>query len=102
MTDLFDYPNSPGFKEGTTSKDAAAKIESKAETVRAAVLQCFLDVWPSGLTVDEVSDLLAIDKGTVRPRCSELVKAGKLKPSDARRPGYSKLSIRVWVATRAS
>lgn len=102
MTDLFSYPRAPGFKERSTSRDAARAVAGKAATIRADVLRCFRDVWPAGLTAEEVTDMLELDKDAVRPRCSELVAASQILATTVRRPGRSGVLARVWVARRPS
>lgn len=81
------YPEVPGYKEHTTSKDAAIRVKDKAEIVREKVR----DLYKSGFvgTADDVNQRLYglfLDaeeliqmKFTVRPRASELTKQGFLK-----------------------
>ncbi len=92
------YPLSPGFKEGTTSRLAAARAAEDAETVRAAVLA---ELQGRPLTADEVAALLGLSILTVRPRVSELRKLGKVRPRlvdgrQDRRKNDSGASAIVW------
>lgn len=72
-----EYPGVPGWKEPTTSRDAAVKIESRAALVRDLVMGTLRE-YP-GLTADEIADHLGIDKLTVRPRVSELHTAQEIE-----------------------
>lgn len=70
------YPASPGFKEGTTSRDAAKGL-GDVSALRADVLKAIRDR-PS--TADEVATHLGLSVLTVRPRVSELRKQEKVRP----------------------
>lgn len=81
--DLFDYvpppayPDRPGFKEGTTSREAAEAIEPRAGTLRRMALE-FIRKHP-GRTADEVADALGESVLTIRPRISELRAKGLVR-----------------------
>lgn len=104
--DMFDspakpYPQGPGFKERTTSKLAAAKIESRAATLREQALQ-IIKTCPS--TADEVADRIGASILAVRPRLSELREMGLIRPQIAgakqvRRENVSGVSAIAWEAT---
>ena len=49
------YPAAPGFKEPTTSRDAAEKIKPIAKTLRDQALAALRVAYPDGLTADEVA-----------------------------------------------
>lgn len=91
---LFDYqPVHAGWKEPTTSRDAAIKIE---QTGRAELLRrrCFEAIKSSnGLTAKEVSSLLEEDINNTRPRISELYQ--KLHLID--RSGQRRNNQHVWI-----
>jgi hypothetical protein len=76
MTDLFSYPTSPGFKEHTTSLEAAAAVASKAAAMREKVLSVFQT--GARLTADEVASRLKESVLSIRPRVSELYADGKI------------------------
>ena len=78
------YPDTPGFKEPTTSKAAAESIN--AETLRADVL-ARIKTMPS--TADEVADFLQQNILSIRPRVSELRKKNLIAPNGERRPNAS-------------
>lgn len=76
--DLF-YPNHAGWKETTTSKDAAEKIEKsgRAKSIRDRLLALF----EAGerLTVYTAGYRLGVSQFAVRPRFSELSEQGKIR-----------------------
>lgn len=94
MSDLFDYPNTPGFKERTTSLEAASAVSCKACTMRELVL-AVLQRQPA-LTADEIAERLGVSVLSVRPRVSELHTAGKIAPTGERRLNMSGMAARVW------
>ena len=85
--DLFAYPRSAGYKEETTSRDAAVAIEvsGRAETLRETLERYFRQ----GLvgTADEMAAILNASPFSVRPRVTELYKRGIII-----RAGYRALS----------
>jgi hypothetical protein len=109
MTDLFDwksparYPDSPGFKESTTSKDAAHKVAGQAMTLREQVLKVLQVKGPDGMTADEIAHVVGRSEFSIRPRVSELRKQKLVhekttKGSVERRDNESGMSAIVWVA----
>lgn len=107
MADLFDwadpvpsYPSSPGFKERTTSRDAARKIAARAPTLREQVFATLRNVWPAGLTADEVALRIGRREFSVRPRLSELRALNQIMPTTLRRPNESGVDAIVWVCRR--
>lgn len=79
--DLFN--TSRNFKKPGTSSDAARAAEPRAHIWRKRVLDALL-VRP--MTPDEIAAALGADILTVRPRCSELLKAGQIDITGERRP----------------
>jgi hypothetical protein len=113
--DLFDwtpppeYPDAPGWREPTTSRDAAEKIKPVARTLRDQVLEILRAAWPAGLTADEVAAKLGKTEFSIRPRFSELRKLGLIGPVAAAphpskkqltRPNASGVEAIVWVCSR--
>lgn len=94
------YPESPGFKEPTTSQDAAIKIKSHAETLRAKVLAA-IEAAPTGLTPDQAAELLGETVLAVRPRVTELKRQGKIEKSGERRKNVSGMGAAVWIKRTA-
>lgn len=110
--DLFDwsppagYPSEPGFKDPTTSRDAAEKVKPIAKTLRDMVLEVLRIEWPGGLTADEVAVKLNKREFSIRPRLSELLKVRAIEPRTIkgvveRRDNTSGMSAIVWVAKRS-
>lgn len=89
------YPHSPGWKEATTSLDAAEAIESHADTVRAQVLEALA---ARQMTADEVAYFLNESILTVRPRVTELFKDGRILRTGERRKNYSGREAHVYRA----
>ena len=80
--DLFtSYPDKPGWKEPTTSADAAPS-RSEASLMRGKVLRVYEGM--THATPDEVADHLGLSVLSVRPRCSELIAMGKLERTSIR------------------
>ena len=91
-----DYPNYPGFKVPGPSQDAATAISSTAGTLRDKVLKTIADA-PDGLSADEVADRLNKSVLSVRPRVSELRRAGEIRPTMQRAKNESGMSATIWV-----
>ena len=95
MSDL--YPHVPGHRDTDTSREAAESVEGVAGRYRLMVLRAILEAGASGLTTNECADLLDVDKGTVQPRTSELLRLGKIKDSGRRRLNASGRRAIVWI-----
>ncbi len=97
---LFSYPRSPGFKERTTSRDAAVAMTSRASILRERVHAEIAAAGRSGLTADQVAARLGESVLSVRPRLSELYHAcpSRIEPTGERRTNESRLKARVWRA----
>lgn len=103
---VLSYPRSPGFKERTTSRDAARKIAPRAQTLRDQVLITLRVAWPGGLTADEVARKVGKREFSIRPRLSELRNMRAIEPRATkgvveRRPNESGVDAIVWVAKRS-
>ena len=95
---LTAYPDGlPGWKDPSTSRDAAVSVRNRSETLRGRVLE-LLSTSPRGLTPDEASERLNETVLAIRPRFSELAKLGKIAPTGERRKNASGLKAKVWVA----
>lgn len=96
MPDLFDYPNSPGFKARETSAAAADEVAERAPILRA---RCLATLERSqGLTADEVAGRLGQSILSVRPRITELTRKGLVRDSGERRFNTSGKRAIVWAA----
>lgn len=95
--DLFSYyPHRAGYREETTSRDAALSIESsgRAPKLRERV-KAFFDGGGQG-TADEVAALLKEPVLSIRPRCAELHKQGFIVQTGVRRASSEGKSSHVW------
>lgn len=95
--DLSTYGGNPGFKEPTTSRDAAKAVASGTQAVRERVFQA-IAVSAQGLTADEAAAIVGRKPAYCRPRCSELRAAGRIVPFGRRRNPDTGLSATVWRA----
>lgn len=97
--DLFEradlYPNKPGAKARETSFEAAHAIKPAADRLRRLTLDALRQ---RPMTADEVAAYLGIDKGSIRPRVTELGKQGKVVETGLRRANASGRSAMVWRA----
>ena len=89
------YPDSPGFKTGSTSKEAAKAVAPGAGAVRERVFEA-IAASGGGLTADEAAAIVGRKPAYVRPRVTELYRAGRIKPSGERRRNSTRLSAAVW------
>ncbi len=101
MVDLFSYeppsyPHTAGFKEPSTSREAAIAIEStgKAARLRGMVLSWYQD--GNTGTADECAHALGEDILSIRPRVAELHKAGRLDQTGERRRADGGRYAHVW------
>jgi hypothetical protein len=96
--DLFTYPHRAGYKEPTTSKEAAERIEGsgKAKTIRERLLALF----EAGEmhTIYSAGRALNVAQFSLRPRFSELHSQGKIRKL---RMTEGEQGVRVWIWVRA-
>lgn len=94
------YPDRAGFKEQTTSKDAADAIEASG---RAAWLRdATLAIYQSGFigTADEAAHAIGVGILSVRPRITEwknkgfLERTGERRAMDGGKPGHVLRAVR--------
>ena len=94
--ELAPYPASPGFKEPTTSRDAARAVSSSALLLRERVFAAVRDAGARGMTADEAAEAVVESVLAVRPRVSELAKVGRVIPTGERRRNSSGLGAKAW------
>lgn len=100
MMDLFQYadtyPKRAGYKEATTSKEAANAVEAtgRAARLRDDVLAYFKAGRQA--TADEVAEALSENVLSVRPRVAELKAAGLIVETGVRRKSSTGRSSHVW------
>lgn len=86
----------PGFKEPTTSKEAAIKFKTHAHALSIEVLDA-ITAAPDGMTADEVAAKLEQSVLAIRPRVSELFERNEIERVPAvRRKNASGMSAAVW------
>ncbi len=84
------YPVAPGHRRTATSEAAAPSI-ADAVLMRGRVLDAFREHGP--MTADECAACLGLSVLSVRPRCTELKRAGKLtETGERRKTAFAKLS----------
>jgi predicted ArsR family transcriptional regulator len=87
------YPDTPGFKAPGPSQDAAKAISGTAARMRAMVLQ---KIAQRPATADEIAHELGLSVLSVRPRVSELKRAGEIRQTTMRRKNDSGMTATVW------
>ena len=94
------YPGTPGFKEPTTSRDAANAMKRRADNLRDLVLAAFGQAGFCGMTADEVAAKLNMSPLAIRPRLTELgpKHLDKIELTGERRCNLSGLRANVWRA----
>lgn len=91
------YPDSPGWTDAGTSRDAALSVVDGLTENQARVFNV-IRARPS--TADEVAAALKLTVLYVRPRVSELRALGKIEPSPDRRENDSGRRAVVWKEKR--
>jgi hypothetical protein len=93
VTDLFSYPRVPGWREPTTSRDAAQAVRGSAEILRVRVLAA---IKREAGTADEIANRLGESILSVRPRVTELSRQNLIERTGERRHNASGMSAHVW------
>jgi predicted HTH transcriptional regulator len=89
----FKYPNRPGYRNRSTSEDAADAIAPQAESLRN---KCYRMLQAKPMTADECAEMLGESPFTIRPRITELAKQNKIVDSGERRVNRSMRKAIVW------
>jgi predicted ArsR family transcriptional regulator len=84
-----------GYSKRDTSHEAARAIEPDVGTIRADVLNAIRNV-DFGLTADQCAEILNLSPLTVRPRFTELSKAGLIIATTEKRLNRSGRRAQVW------
>ena len=90
------YPASPGWRDPTTSREAAEGVAGRVAPLRELVLDVITSR-PSGASVHEIARILDLPVATIQPRVSELRRLGDIKPSGERCQNESGASAHLWV-----
>lgn len=96
MTGHLPLFEAPPARDTDTSRAAASAIAPSAARLRMMVLGAIRAAGPAGLTADEAADRLGLSVLTVRPRVSELGKAGSIVDAGSRRANRSGRKAIVW------
>ncbi len=98
---MTQYPDAAGHRGVDTSIAAADAITPKLGRLQRMAAAAIKDAGPHGLTADELSAALDLDRTSIQPRTSELRRKGVIRDSGNRRRNRSgKLAI-VWIAEPA-
>ncbi len=91
------YPDMPGNRGVDTSIAAGDKIAKSLGYLQKIVQRAIIEAGPFGITTNELAEKLAIDRGTIQPRTSELKQKGVIRDSGARRRNANGKKAIVWV-----
>jgi predicted ArsR family transcriptional regulator len=98
VTDLFAYPHAPGAQDTDTSRAAASDAAATAPRLRGKALAILER--SNGLTADQVAARLGLSILSIRPRCTELSRLGKIRDTGERRRNASGKNAIVWAAVQ--
>ena len=90
------YPLTPGYKEQSTSKEAAGKINTRAAKLRTKILQILERKETYGGTCEEIAEIISEDITSIRPRFTELKHMNYIIDSGDRRINKFKNNTKVW------
>ena len=90
------YPLTAGYKENSTSKEAAKKINSRAANLRTECLDIVKNSCNYGATQEEVAALLSESILSIRPRFTELKLLEYIIDSGNRRKNSFGSNTKVW------
>ena len=92
------YPDAPGHRSVDTSIAAAEDLAPKLGRLQRMAETTIRDAGPRGLTADELSARLDMDRWSIQPRTSELRRKGLIRDSGRRRPNSTGKQAIVWIA----
>lgn len=89
------YPQHPGWRTDSpeTARHAAAKVATKAKTLREQCLELLAD---RPMAADEAAMALNVSILSIRPRFSELRAMGLIEDSGQRWLGHNGVRLAVW------
>ena len=90
------YPMNPGYKEHSTSKEAATKIASRSRQLREKTLDTIKRKGSYGATTEEVAEILNESILSIRPRFTELKIMKLIFDSGERRKNNFNSNTKVW------
>ena len=88
------YHETIGYQQTETSFNAAVRVAVNARNVRDRVAAVLAERGP--MTADEIAAVLGLSILTVRPRVTDLNKAGRIEDTGARRQTGSGNAAIVW------
>ena len=88
------YHETIGYQQTETSFNAAVRVAVNARNVRDRVAAVLTERGP--MTADEIAAVLGLSILTVRPRVTDLNKAGRIEDTGARRQTGSGNAAIVW------
>ncbi len=92
------YPDAPGHRNVDTSIAAANALAPKLGRLQRMAEATIRDAGLYGLTADELSARLGMDRWSIQPRTSELRRKGLIRDSGLRRPNATGKQAIVWIA----
>jgi len=92
------YPDTPGHRSVKTSIAAAEALAPRLGRLQRMALAAYREVYPCGLTADELAHRLEMDRYSIQPRTSELRRKALIRDSGMRRPNATGKQAIVWVA----
>lgn len=92
------YPHSVGYQRRDTSLSAAKSMGGKAPRLQQLVVDQLMLYGP--MTADEIADNMGVDRLSIRPRCTELDRLGRIIDSGERRKNASGRPAIVWRVVR--
>jgi len=95
-SDLFAYPDAPGHRGVETSIAAAKAVAPKLGRLQRLALDAIKSRGPFGLTADELSEVLNLDRYSIQPRTSELRRKMLIADCGLRRRNSSGKMAIVW------
>ena len=92
------YPDATGHRCVETSIAAADALAPKLGRLQRMAECAIRDAGWLGLTADELSARLGMDRWSIQPRTSELKRKGLIEDSGQRRPNCTGKAAIVWIA----
>ena len=92
------YAGKPGYKENSTSREAAYAMAPRAKTLCDRIYRAIKEAGARGLTADESAQVIGSTVLASRPRVSELYAMGLIRKSPARRLSSTGKWLIVWIA----
>ena len=91
-----EYPDAPGHRGVQTSIEAADAVAPNCGRLQKLTLNAIGSRGAFGLTADEASEVLEMDRWSIQPRVSELKKKGLIVDSGLRRFNATGKRAIVW------